>query len=383
MLDVVQSASEAVAYSVPSSDMAHLRHRPFFNLAAANMRRVSGLVHGTEWLGEADVEGNIGSLCRPCVYGRMQATPYAQRTTTTSKVELLHIEIVGPLPASPGKAFHFVSILEDSMEPPVAAPLKRIDDAAETVKAWILQLSTQTGLKVQRACRNEAGEYVETTNYFLSSHGIRLQVAAAYAPQQDGKAERLNKTLMELVRAVSSGSGLDHSLRAEALRTEIFSRTRSPGSGANATPLDLFYGEKPNVGVPLGWASPIHAVKPKKQQRKPEPQVLAERLVGYVAGGKTYRVNIPVTKNVVVPRDVLVADGVSNAGRHTGLLVPGFCMPRPQRWAETTEMPILELGPRVTPSCSDDSSTMIPRAQDTAAAPIPSACKGVSLHHRR
>lgn len=44
---------------MPSTSMAHLRHPSFFHLGAVNLRRVSGLVHAIEPLGEADVAGKI------------------------------------------------------------------------------------------------------------------------------------------------------------------------------------------------------------------------------------------------------------------------------------------------------------------------------------
>lgn len=114
------------------------------------------------------------------------------------------------------------------------------------------------------------GESVESTNDFFRGDGIRLEVTAAYSPQQNGKAERLNRKLMERVRADLSEWGLDHTQWAEALLTAVYTRNRSPASCATATPFELFHGKTPDVSMLRVWCSPIFALKPKKNLRKLE-----------------------------------------------------------------------------------------------------------------
>lgn len=47
-------------------------------------------------------------------------------------------------------------------------------------------------------------------------------------PQQNGVAERCNQTLVEMTRAILSGSGLPQSLWAETLSTAAYLRNHSP-----------------------------------------------------------------------------------------------------------------------------------------------------------
>lgn len=335
VLDVSKGAVAAVAYGVPAGDSARLWHRRFFHLGADNLRRVSGLVNGMGKLGTADVSAKTGLLCRPCVEGRMQATLFPASTTTTSTLELLHIDLVGPLPPSLGKAAHFVSILDDATDLSVGTPLQRKADAASAVEAWILQLERQTGKKVKRIRCDGAGELGDATQDFYRSRSIRLEPTAAYSPQQNGKAEHLNRTLMERVRAVMAESGMGHSLWAEAMLTAVFTRNRSPSKDGRATPFERIYNKKPDVSMLRVWGSPVFALKPKKQQRKLEAKVLLGRLVGYGAGGKAYRVYTPQTKNVVVRRDVVVDEGETRAERVKGPLAPGVCMPIPNTEEDT------------------------------------------------
>lgn len=214
-------------------------------------------------------------------------------------MELLHIDLGGPLPSSLITALQCVSTFDDCTELSVATPLKRRADLAEAVKAFVLQLETENGLKVQRAHCDGAAEFVESTKELFRTHGTRMEITAAYAQQQNGKVERFKRTFMELELAVMSVAGLEHSVWAEALLTELLSCNRSPASGGKAAPLKLFYSSLPDVGMLGVWGSPIYALKRKKKERKMEPNVLVRRLLGYGAGGKAYSVYTPKTKNLV------------------------------------------------------------------------------------
>jgi transposase InsO family protein len=69
-------------------------------------------------------------------------------------------------------------------------------DVAAEVKNVIEMLERQTGRQVKTVRTDRGSEYLnkELTAYFTSK-GIHHQLSAAYTPQQNGSAERLNRTL--------------------------------------------------------------------------------------------------------------------------------------------------------------------------------------------
>jgi transposase InsO family protein len=61
-------------------------------------------------------------------------------------------------------------------------------------------LEKQSGKKVKVVRSDRGGEYVNAElKKFFASNGIRHETIAPYTPQQNGAAERLNRTLMERV----------------------------------------------------------------------------------------------------------------------------------------------------------------------------------------
>ena len=52
----------------------------------------------------------------------------------------------------------------------------------------------------------------------------------SYTPEQNGVAERMNKTLMERVRSMLSGAGLGQEFWAEAMEKSCYLVNKSPSS---------------------------------------------------------------------------------------------------------------------------------------------------------
>lgn len=307
-VDVEEPATAAAAYGQASIEAARLWHRRYCHLSAANLRTVSTLVDGMAPLRTTDVSSTEGVLCHPCVVKRMHAEPFHAKDAATTKLELIHMDLVGPLPASLGKTRHCVALLDVATGMAVASALKVKSDAGKAVQACINQLELQTGARVKRVRCDGAGELVSAeVQKFYSRRGIRLEPTAAHTPQQNGRAERLNRTLMERVRSILAEAGLGEELWAEALMAVMYTRNCAPTSDGKATPFERFHGKRPDVAHLRVWGSVAYALKPRGQQRKLQPKTMVGHVVGYAAEGHAYRVYNPTSWKVVVRRDV-VAD---------------------------------------------------------------------------
>ena len=90
--------------------------------------------------------------------------------------------------------------------------------ASEVLKTRIKQLETMTGVKVKRVRHDGAKKYLtHDLKAWYEDKGITSEMTAPYKAQQNGKAERVNRTLMERVRAALLDSGAEEELWAEAL----------------------------------------------------------------------------------------------------------------------------------------------------------------------
>ncbi|KAJ8882499.1 hypothetical protein PR048_014310 [Dryococelus australis] len=77
--------------------------------------------------------------------------------------------------------------------------------------------------------------------------GIKIDYTPAETPKLNGRAERLNRTLMDKTRALLFDSGLGKELWGEALCTATYLLNRSPSATVDTTPAELWHGKKPDL----------------------------------------------------------------------------------------------------------------------------------------
>jgi transposase InsO family protein len=72
-------------------------------------------------------------------------------------------------------------------------------------KCFKKHVENETGLSIKCLRIDRGGEFNgQEFEDFCKQHGIKRQLTAAYTPQQNGVAERKNRTVMNLVRSMLS-----------------------------------------------------------------------------------------------------------------------------------------------------------------------------------
>jgi len=280
VLKVTPVKASACAASTRIAGEAELWHRRFNHLGLENLKRAATMVDGMP-SSVADATRVIGTVCVPCVDGKMVQSPSPCSSTATTKCELVHTDIGGPLTESLGGSLFFWTALEDSTGFITATPIKKKGMAPEVLKTRLKQLEKLTGVKVKRVRHEVAKKYVTNDlQAWYEDKGITSEMTAPYKSQQNGKAERVSRTLMKRVRAALLNSGAEEELWAEALASVVHVLNRSPKAGRDVTPLDGLKGRRPNVAKFRVWGSRAWALKPRKQQRKLEPRTDVGRFVG-------------------------------------------------------------------------------------------------------
>ena len=112
----------------------------------------------------------------------------------------------------------------------------------------MVEKSTGRNLKVLRT--DNGKEYTSRKfEEYLRKKGIKHELTIPKCPQQNGVAERLNRTLIEMVRSMLSDSNLPQVFGAEALSMAVYIRNRCPTKAVkDKTPYEALTGEKPSVG---------------------------------------------------------------------------------------------------------------------------------------
>ena len=163
----------------------------------------------------------------------------------------------------------------------------------------------QTGRRLKKLRSDNGGEYVsqEFESYCIDQ-GIHHEHTIPYSPQQNGVAERKNRTLLNAVRCMLIHSGLSRVFWAEAILAAVFVQNHLPTTAPSGKiPITAWTGEIPSVSHfrTFGCIAYIHV--PKETRTKLDASGLKVIFIGYSDTCKGYKFYDPSTKKVVVNRD--------------------------------------------------------------------------------
>jgi transposase InsO family protein len=98
-------------------------------------------------------------------------------------------------------------------------------------KAYKALVENQIGIQIKTLQFDNGGEFVSIKfDNFLHECGIQQQTNAPYTPQQNGVAERANRTIMECARSMIRAQGLDLEFWAKAVNTKVYINNRCTSS---------------------------------------------------------------------------------------------------------------------------------------------------------
>ena len=135
---------------------------------------------------------------------------------------------------------------------------------------------------------------------FCKKCGIARQKTTPYTPQQNGVAERMNRTLMEKARSMLSGTGLGQEFWAEGVEIACYLVNRSPSSVLeDKTPHEVWTGKKPSLSHLRVFGCDAYVHVPKEKRTKLDNKSERCIFIGYKDGLKGYKLWNPETRKVV------------------------------------------------------------------------------------
>lgn len=135
--------------------------------------------------------------------------------------ERVYSDLCGPMatPSVQG-AKYFVTFKDECSGYRVSYFIKNKSDALDCFKAYNQKIKTKYGHPVKILHVDNGTEYCNLEfNDYLKNEGVELETTAPYTPQQNGRAERDNRTIVESARAMLFCADLPKYLWAEAINT--------------------------------------------------------------------------------------------------------------------------------------------------------------------
>lgn len=301
-LYILQGTSISGSAAAATADQEHLSviwHSRMGHLGQKGMQRLSSL---------GRFEGHkvvCIDMCKHCVFGKQKRVSFGKgQHSSKGALDYIHADCWGPSrQSSNGGSRYFLSIIDDYSRMNWVFFLKHKSDAFENFKHWKAQVENQTDRKVKYLRTDNGLEFCSHEfDNFCKDTGITRHYTVRNTPQQNGVAERLNRTLLEKARCMLSHAGLDKKFWAEAVNTASFLVNRSPSSALDGKiPFELWMNRSANYSKLKIFGCPAYY---HVNNGKLEPRAKKGIFVGYGIGVKGYRIYDIASGKVVYSRDV-------------------------------------------------------------------------------
>jgi transposase InsO family protein len=107
--------------------------------------------------------------------------------------------------------------------------LKTKDGVLARFQEFKAQVENLTGRKIKVLRSDNGGEYTSKGfSYFCIEARIKREYAVPYNPQQNGVAERKNRTIIEATKAMIHDQSLPMIIWVEASMTTVYVQNKSP-----------------------------------------------------------------------------------------------------------------------------------------------------------
>ena len=106
----------------------------------------------------------------------------------------------------------------------------------------------------------------------MKDRGIRFEKSSPYTPEQNGDAERQNRTIFDRVRTILIDAGLPLFLWVEAVNYIIYTKNRHVTRAlTNTTPFEVRYEKTPDISklYPFGCKAYVYDHSPKCKKLSP------------------------------------------------------------------------------------------------------------------
>ncbi|WVZ79655.1 hypothetical protein U9M48_027210 [Paspalum notatum var. saurae] len=245
-------------------------------------------------------------FCEHCVFGKHKRVKFNTSTHTSKGIlDYVHSGLWGPSrKPSHGGSRYMLTIIDDYSRKVRPYFLKYKSEAFSAFKEWKVMIENQTEKKVKILRTDNGMEFCsDQFKAYCKSQGIVRHYTIPHTPQQNGVAERMNRTIISRARCMLSNAGLNKRFWAEAASTVSYLINRSPSITLDKkTPIEVWSGSPADYSQLRVFGCTAYA---HVDNGKLEPRAIKCIFLGYQSGVKGYKLWNPQTQKVVLSRNVI------------------------------------------------------------------------------
>ena len=245
-------------------------------------------------------------VCETCEIGKKHrdSFPVGKSWRAKKLLEIVHSDLCMVEIPTHGGSRYFITFIDDFSRKAWIFFLKQKSEACNAFKTFKAFVEKQSGCKIKALRTDRGQEYLACTDFF-EQHGIQHQMTTRYTPQQNGVAERKNRTIMDMVRCMLKAKQMPREFWAEAVATAVYILNRCPTKSVrDKTPEEAWSGRKPSIRHLKVFGCVAYAHVPDQLRKKLDDKGEKCIFIGYSTNSKAYKLYNPETKKIIISRDV-------------------------------------------------------------------------------
>ncbi|GJY55661.1 putative ribonuclease H-like domain-containing protein [Tanacetum coccineum] len=290
--NVIPKRGLTCLFAKATSNESKLWHR---RLGHINFKTMNKLVKGNLVRGLPSKLFENDQTCVACQKGKQHRASCKSKTVSSisQPLHMLHMDLFGPtFVKSLMKKMYCLVVTDDYSRFSWVFFLATKDETSGILKSFITGVENLIDQRVKVIrCDNGTEFKNKEMNQFCERKGIKREFSVARTPQQNGVAERKNRTLIEAARTMLADSKLPTTFWAEAVNTACYVQNRvlviKPH---NKTPYELFLGRKPALGFMRPFGCPVTILNTIDHLGKFDGKADEGFFVGYSINSKAFRV---------------------------------------------------------------------------------------------
>ncbi|GJY91652.1 putative ribonuclease H-like domain-containing protein [Tanacetum coccineum] len=298
--NIIPSGGITCLVAKATEDEAVLWHR---RLGHVNFKNINKLVKGNLVRGLPSKTFKLDHSCVACRKGKQHraSCKKIEERTVREPLELLHMDLFGPVSVeSINKKKYCLVVTDDCSKFSWVFFLAYKDETYDMLHDLIVGLENRLRHKVKTIRCDHGTEFKnQLMNEFCAKKGIKREYSIARTPQQNGVAERKNRTLIEAARTMLADSLLPIQFWAEAVNTACYVLNRVLVTKPQMkTPYEILMGRSPNISFMRPFGCSLTILNTLDHLGKFDGKSEEGYLLGYSTNSKGFRVYNRVTRKV-------------------------------------------------------------------------------------
>lgn len=291
---------------------------------------------------------DLTSLCQACQLGKHTRLPFFTSNNSVSHpFEIIHSDIwTSPVLSVSGFKYYLI-FLDQYSHFVWIYPLHRKSDTFSKYVHFTRYVQTQFNCTIKALQCDNGGEYDNKAfKDFFATQGTTFRFSCPYTSQQNGRAERMLRTINNLVRTMIHQASLPHSFWVEALHTAVHLLNLLPSSAINnEVPITKLFNIAPRYTHLRTFGCLCYPNLLKTSAHKLAPRSTPCIFLGYPTDHRGYRCLDLNTHKIILSRHVTFDENTfpfptSSAPSVSPPLIP---LPPPPIMKTTSAPPIIPL----------------------------------------